>query len=194
MSFPTKVAAVAPGLSGQDVVGRYFSHLFHQASTPGSENIGQNVLQAIVFTPLRNSTWDRIAIQIGIQATDVNTRIRLGIYNDLNGYPSTLLLDAGEVDCRPAGLKSLNISQQLVGGKRYWLAAICNMTPALSAGVPYCYPYTAYEFGSSTAIGFGMYHRVYVAQAYGPLPANFPGGGTYENKVYAIGLRLASIP
>jgi len=51
---------------------------------------------------------------------------RLGIYNDNNGVPGTVLLDSGTVSCTSAiTLYNITISQALSVGTVYWLAANC---------------------------------------------------------------------
>jgi hypothetical protein len=75
------------------------------------------------YTPIfidKTTSFDRIAIRT---STFVGTStVRLGIYNDTNGKPSTVALDAGTVSCTAATtVYEITISQSLAPGI-YWLA------------------------------------------------------------------------
>lgn len=69
----------------------------------------------------RTITIDRIGIETTASATAGGT-LRLGIWNDSNGIPGTVLLDAGTVDATVAAawLEITGLSQQLLAGV-YWL-------------------------------------------------------------------------
>ena len=76
------------------------------------------------YTPIyvdSTTSFDRLAFQTGSGWAGTAT-VRLGIYNDTDGLPSTLLLDAGTVSAT-AGLVTyqITISQSLNAGL-YWLA------------------------------------------------------------------------
>ena len=75
------------------------------------------------YTPIfinTSTAYDRLACRTGTFSA-ANT-VRLGIYNDSNGLPSTLLLDAGTVSAAAANTTyEITISQTLNAGF-YWLA------------------------------------------------------------------------
>jgi hypothetical protein len=94
------------------------------------------------YTPIfisSSTTYDRIACRTGTFST-ANT-VRLGIYNDNNGVPSTLLLDAGTVSATAANTDYLITINQTLNTGFYWLAfnSISNTTTtfngAAAAGV-----------------------------------------------------------
>jgi hypothetical protein len=75
------------------------------------------------FYVFSTNTFDRIAIATGATFSGTAS-VRLGIYNNNNGLPSTVLLDAGTVSATAASTNySITISQSLSVGW-YWLA--CN--------------------------------------------------------------------
>lgn len=189
MSFPTKVVVAPPGMVGQDLVANFYANLYAGALSSGVA-ISPNVLYAVEFIPLKTSTWDRIAIHVFV--SESGKSIRLGIYNDLNGYPSSLLLDAGTV-AYSSGLRTLTISQQLTGGKRYWLVFLSN-TAGIGGQLYYSDATLGHTLGHSTILSSAPFHSISVAQTYGALPSSFPAGGTYSGRIWAIALRLASIP
>jgi hypothetical protein len=71
-------------------------------------------------------TIDRIAVEVTTNQT--GGLARLGLYAaGSDGAPSTLVVDAGEIDTSATGVKELTISQALTGGTLYWLV-IANKT------------------------------------------------------------------
>jgi len=73
------------------------------------------------FVPV-TTTFDRIAIRTGTTFSGTAS-VRLGIYNNSGGKPSTVVLDAGTVSATALSTSyTITISQQLTPGL-YWLAA-----------------------------------------------------------------------
>jgi hypothetical protein len=76
------------------------------------------------FTPIyvpESTTFDRIACRTGASFSGTAT-VRLGIYNNSAGKPTTVVLDAGTVSCTAsATVYTITISQTLDVGW-YWLA------------------------------------------------------------------------
>jgi hypothetical protein len=77
------------------------------------------------YTPIQFSqdvTLDRIAIATNITGYSGTASVRLGIFANTNGRPSTVILDAGTVAPSATGTQySITISQALSAGV-YWLA------------------------------------------------------------------------
>ena len=90
----------------------------------------QRVYYTPIFVPTTTS-FDRLAIRTA--STFVGSSIvRLGIFNDANGSPSTVVLDAGTVSCTAASTNyEITISQNLNAGF-YWLA-FCQQTAATTS-------------------------------------------------------------
>ena len=74
--------------------------------------------------------------EIGIRcSTSIDgAKVRLGIYNDNNGVPGTLLLDCGEFTCSGTGAQDIKktISQQLITQTNYWLALVSDSAIAVN--------------------------------------------------------------
>jgi hypothetical protein len=90
--------------------------------------------------------------------------IRLGVYADAGGAPSTLLAEAqwygtGERPVQPGWLNGGLIMIPVIEGAWYWFAFVMN---ALNY----------FPFKSSTEL-----YRAYTVQQYGALPASFPTPG-----------------
>jgi hypothetical protein len=77
----------------------------------------------------RTLTADRIAFLTN-NTFSGTASVRLGIYSDTNGVPSTLVLDAGTVSAVAASaIYQITISQSLTAGT-YWLAFCQQSAPA----------------------------------------------------------------
>ena len=92
------------------------------STTAANSTVAANSTFYFPFFVPTTTTFDRIAIRTG-SAFSGTSSVRLGIYNNSSGKPSTVLLDAGTV----AGTNNnatitITISQQLTPGI-YWLAA-----------------------------------------------------------------------
>jgi hypothetical protein len=84
-----------------------------------------------IFVPV-TTTYDRIAITTASTFVGTST-VRLGIYNNLDGEPSTVVLDAGTVSPTAASTNyQITISQSLSAGF-YWLA-FCQQGTAPTTG------------------------------------------------------------
>jgi hypothetical protein len=109
--------------------GYYFRTPF-----PASGNvtiIHQRTYYIPIFIP-ETTTLDRIAIQTGSGFSGTAT-MRLGIYNNTNGLPSTVVVDGGTVSCTAAStIYEVTISQSLATGF-YWLA-MCQQGTAPTTG------------------------------------------------------------
>jgi hypothetical protein len=80
--------------------------------------------QRVYYTPIyipETTTIDRLAIRT-VASFSGSSTVRLGIYNNTNGLPSTVLLDGGTVSATAANtIYEITISQSLNAGF-YWLA------------------------------------------------------------------------
>lgn len=102
--------------------GTYYGPV-SRTNTVGTQN---RTLNQVAYSPFfvdRQQSFDRIAIRTGGGLTGTLT-VRLGIYNNTNKQPSTVLLDAGTVACTLSStIYSITINQALSPGW-YWLAAV----------------------------------------------------------------------
>jgi hypothetical protein len=127
-------------------------------------------MYAIPFFCPKESTTDYLAINcttlVALGA------VRLGIYNDTNGEPGALLIDAGVADTTATGVKTVACAQALAGGSLYWLAALSKSAthafraPALAGVIN--------TIGNDAALPTTHITHFYAAQAYGALPSTFP--------------------
>jgi len=141
-------------------------------------------LRAVYYPVFRKIRVDRIGIYVA-GAGALGARVRLGIYRGKDFYPTSLIVDAGEVNAETVGDKELTIDETLDVGE-YWLVFITNDSTIdfkeKRVGLT--------TWGSDPALQLASYH---IAQAYGPLPSVFPtGAGEYSN-LWALSLRVAEV-
>ena len=128
------------------------------ANFPMSQNV-------TYYTPIfisTSTTYDRLSCRTGTFSTA--STVRLGIYNDTNGAPGTLLLDAGTVSATSATTDFLITINQTLAAGFYWLAfnSISNTTTAFlgaaSAGVNVFNQHLLYQASpaSSGATGYSQ--------------------------------------
>ena len=87
-----------------------------------------NTVYWVPFFVGTSRAFDRIAVRTDTAGAGSNT-LRLGIYNNTDGKPSTVVLDAGTVACTAVSTTySITISQTLSAGW-YWLA-MCQQSGA----------------------------------------------------------------
>lgn len=134
-------ATGATGFGTLDHLSTYYYAPFH---TNSNETIANNVQH---FTPVfipKTATYDRLQI-LTIGTFSGTATVRLGIYNDSNGQPGTLLLDAGTVSCTAATTAyTITINQSLNAGV-YWLSA-CTQGAATTN--------TFYGYSNNTATSY----------------------------------------
>lgn len=80
---------------------------------------------------LPKMTIDRIAIEITTGAAGL---ARLGLYNNANGGPTSLILDAGTVDTTNIAVVEATISALTLPDDWVWAAVVFNATPVVRAG------------------------------------------------------------
>jgi hypothetical protein len=111
-------AALAAGLGRYMRSGLYTPPFLCSADAAGA--ITQSTEYAAMFPVANTVTVDRIGLEVTTQAA-LNV-VRLGIRQDNNLYPGTLLLDAGTIDASGTGFLEIIISQLLAPGI-YWVTA-----------------------------------------------------------------------
>ena len=117
--------ANAIGSSGL-VSGTYYTTSSNTGSTQATVTTTGTV-SYLPFLVERTTTFDRIACRTSTTITGTST-VRLGIYNNSNKQPTTVLLDAGTVSVNATStIFSITINQILNPGW-YWLAHVVNST------------------------------------------------------------------
>jgi len=115
--------SVEAGPAAGGIVGGFTSGHYYIATTPGGSStsavLGVGTLRV---TPVYIPTAVTIT-KLGAEVTsagEAGSKVRLGIYADNgNGYPGSLLLDAGTINGDSATVQEITVSQALTPGL-YW--------------------------------------------------------------------------
>lgn len=163
----------------------YFSGPYYLSDNIGS--LGTQTLVAnTIYATLRYvgaaQTWTKISINVLTGAAGASCEI--GIYNDSNGAPSSLLIDAGNVSAATSATTPEITSLSIVTSPGfYWDVVWCNGTPALQS-LAVGNPRLGYTSFSSAYTGYAE-SMTYT----GVLPATF-SGALSTNRSPVVGLRF----
>ncbi len=183
----------------------YIAGLAGDGSALTTGLITLNALIGIPFSTSKTLSVDRLVFNTTVVG-GAGAKGRAGIYasDSITGYPTTLVVDAGEFDLSSVGgigSKNATISASLTPGL-YWFAYLCGTTSA-----------TLYTIANTSGTGASgvlqslgwrstfaaQQLALSVFQAYGALPATFPAGAVdttnagANTNTPAIGVRIASI-
>lgn len=152
---------------------------------------GADILYAHLILIQRRIRFDQIAAYVHVLG-GAGAAGRLGIYNvdweepTPTYYPTSLILDAGTIDCTAAVARTIAINQTL-DPSWYALAFVLNdATISLRAGL-----YQVTPLGG-VAPDVPSSHGWSIAQAYGVLPDPFPAGAAPISRSY-LTLRVAQL-
>jgi hypothetical protein len=152
-----------------------------------------NELKAIPFFCEKTISIDRLTINV-TSAASAGGVARVGIYNNTsedNPYPSSRIVDSGEIATDSTGVKDITITPvTLVGGNLYWFVYLPGVATAtvrslaLGGTIPI--------FGLDTTMGTGVGSMWNPSLAYGALPSTYTAGGSVTSQnPPAIGFRIA---
>lgn len=160
----------------------------------GGSTLNANYAYALPVLVERSITVDRIGVNVGIGG-GAGSVVRLGIYDDTatGGGPGALIVDGGTVDTTGTGIKEVSVSQALVPGV-YWLVAAAQVgtspqvTDLRGVGI------RNHLMTGSNPIMNGSYpipgFITASGSVSGALPANFPAFGAAGNP-WRIWVRIA---
>jgi hypothetical protein len=124
-SVKARLDAVDVDVASRILALPYRSGAFYKASNSSAYNNNQAMtVTTTYYTPFyvtMTQTFDRIGLVTGTGFAGTGL-VRLGIYNSVNGLPTTVLLDAGTVATSGVSTQyTITIAQSLSVGQ-YWLA------------------------------------------------------------------------
>lgn len=117
------------------------------------------------FIPIKFSaqaTVSELVLRAILAYSGTALSFRVGIYNDNNGVPGSLLIDAGTITWSSVTLgqaKSIACSQVLNAGVLYWVAVGCNLAsgaPSMHATVGHNLPFA--DLGLAGELGGAGYY------------------------------------
>ena len=91
-----------------------------------------NRLTALPFIPAQTFTSSNL--YINARGTPVaGSRVKILIYSDVNGLPTTKLYESTDLDTSTIGIKTVTTSFTFNAGETYWLTLWSNLNPNLTA-------------------------------------------------------------
>ena len=138
--------------------------------------IPANQLCAVPARFTRDVDLDRLAVET---TTTENGNLLAGIYTNLDGAPSQLVLDAGGASLVSAGAKEFSITQRLIGGW-YWLV-FQHTGPGSVDFVAFVATWGGADLGYSSSSPASSSLWLSAPAASPSMPAEFPSGATLES-------------
>jgi hypothetical protein len=107
------------------VSGRLYNVRTNAVSASTSSSINANVISLYPFIPANSITISNLQMTIG--GATVGGLIRILVYSDLNGVPSSKLIESTSLDCSTTGIKTFTTSYTFTAGTIYWLGYYSNL-------------------------------------------------------------------
>lgn len=89
-----------------------------------------NTISLYPFIPANSLTISNL--QITVSTGTVGGLIRLLVYSDLNGVPSSKLIESTSLDCTSAAIKTFTTSFTFTAGTVYWLGYYSNLAISIN--------------------------------------------------------------
>ena len=106
------------------VSGRTYSVRTDTSSSSSSAVSAANTIYLCAFVPANSLTISNLQINVTSLAAGASARIL--VYSDLNGVPTTKLIESTTLDCSTTGAKTYTTSYTFTAGTTYWLGVYTN--------------------------------------------------------------------
>ena len=116
------------------VTGRLYNA--RTTGTNGSANFNPsaNTITLYPFIPANTLTVSNL--QANVSVATPSGLLRILVYSDLNGVPSSKLLESTSLDCSTTGVKTYTTSYTFTAGTVYWLGYYANAVLNFMSAVP----------------------------------------------------------
>ena len=130
---------IASGGGGVNVLTKPVSGRSYNARTTGTNGSGNfnpaaNTITLYPFIPANTLTVSNL--QANVTTATASGLIRILVYSDLNGVPSSKLLESTSLDCSTTGVKTYTASYTFTAGTTYWLGYYANAALNTMTSVP----------------------------------------------------------
>jgi hypothetical protein len=115
----------------EPILGRTYSVRIDGSTSAIAAATAANNIYLSPFIPANTLTVSNLQINVTIAAVGVLARIL--VYSDLNGVPSSKLLESTSLDCSTIGNKTYTASFIFTAGTTYWLGLYSSAAVTLSA-------------------------------------------------------------
>jgi hypothetical protein len=130
---------VVAGGGGVNVLTKPVSGRSYNARTTGTNtsstfNPAANTITLYPFLPANSLTVSNL--QANVTTATASGLIRILVYSDLNGVPTTKLIESTSLDCSTTGTKTYTTSYTFTAGTVYWLGYYANAALNPMSSVP----------------------------------------------------------
>jgi hypothetical protein len=140
-------------------------------------------IQLYPFIPANTLTVS--SFTVNVSTLTVGGLLRILIYSDLNGVPSSKLLESTNQDCSTTGIRTYTGSFTFTAGTTYWLGYYANMT----LNAMYTFSGTDLTPISAPTSSFASAHRIVTASAtFGSAPTTLGTATPSTGEVLYINL------
>jgi hypothetical protein len=178
------VVASGPHILTKPVSGRSYSVRTDSSSSSASAVSSANTIYLSPFVPANSLTISNL--QINVAGAAVGASARILVYSDLNGVPTTKLIESTTLDCSTTGAKTYTTSYTFTAGTTYWLGVYTNnatffmTTISLSNTIPI-----------STNAFTSAYTSVTASATFGSAPTTLGTATLATGSMYVINLTAA---
>jgi len=179
--------------TGTTTYERWYSTNFTNAALTTNPSLAKDVIRGIPFIVSKTTTLDRIGMEITGAGTAASV-LRLGIYDDVNGVPTNLILDAGTIAADSATAQTIAISQVLTPGL-YYLTFVHNSAATITVRAHFAYTHPQVCGFNATWSSLQNAGAIGATFTYGTLKSTFPTSGISHitgSVVPAIFVRLSA--
>jgi hypothetical protein len=126
---------IAGGGGGVHVLTEPVSGRIYNVRTTGTavntaSSTVANTISLYPFIPANSLTISNL--QITVSTGTVGGLIRILVYSDLNGVPSSKLIESTSLDCSTTGVKTYTTSYTFTAGTVYWLGYYSNLAISIN--------------------------------------------------------------
>ena len=130
---------IAGGGGGFNVLTKPVSGRLYNARTTGTNSSGNfnpaaNTITLYAFIPANTLTVSNL--QVNVSTATASGLLRILVYSDLNGVPSSKLLESTSLDVSTTGVKTYTASYTFTAGTTYWLGYYANAALNAMSSVP----------------------------------------------------------
>jgi hypothetical protein len=144
------------------VTGRSYGVRTNATTANSSSTASANVISLYPFIPANSITISNL--QLNVTAA-VAANIRILVYSDLNGVPSSKLIESTTLDASTSGVKTFTTSYTFTAGTVYWLGCYSSASVSVSVlDAAQMTPISTNAFGTA-------YSSVFASATFGSAPS-----------------------
>jgi len=111
------------------VSGRSYGVRTNATTANSSSSISANVIALYPFVPANTITISNLQLNV---AGAVAANIRILVYSDLNGVPSSKLIESTNLDPSTTGVKTFTTSYTFTAGTVYWIGTFASASVSVN--------------------------------------------------------------